>query len=729
MRNNQPVTQREYVLSEEAVLISRSDLKGNVTYANPTFVEVSGYSRDELIGSPHNLLRHPDMPEAAYADFWKTIQAGLTWQGVVKNRRKNGDHYWVHATVAPLRDGERIVGYTSVRRKAPEKAIALAETTYADIRAKGKSRHYKLVQGALRRKGVVGLLSRLQFSSLKAKLITMVVASLLLLSLAGGLGVYALMVSGERLEKINHSGLGEVAALQQIESYLGQSIETLEPAVRNPRRVDIGVVNAEMDQYKQAMQTLWSNYYVDDRASDAANQAYDSALTTWIAAIESTLVAIQDGNGFAAFEAFNDVVVPTTQSLREMNSALVDQVRTNAEMLVTEAQSSRQHMLIAQLALLAVGFLVMIGLSVMILKSLFRSLSGARFITFQIAAGNLAARERRQSNDELGELLYSLDTMRFSLSSIVGDVESRVSVVTPAIQQIAAENEELSSRTEQQASSLQQTASSMEEMTSTVQQNTQNARQATDLAAQNAESTRDTGQKMQQLVERMQRIAQSAEKMKEMISVIDGIAFQTNILALNASVEAARAGEHGRGFAVVASEVRNLAGRSADAAQEIRKMIDSTTQEVGGGRTAVEQAERAIEEVSQQVSRVSELMESISTASSEQSGGIGQINSAIAEMDLVTQQNASKVQTIAASADNLSLEAFELANVVDAFRLEGAQAESIQDARAKLQQANQAHSKATRGLPAPTEQRAKTHSAHSSVPSPAQPRADQWEEF
>jgi aerotaxis receptor len=226
---------------------------------------------------------------------------------------------------------------------------------------------------------------------------------------------------------------------------------------------------------------------------------------------------------------------------------------------------------------------------------------------------------------------------------------------------------------------------------------------------------------MQKLVERMQRIAQSAEKMTEMISVIDGIAFQTNILALNASVEAARAGEHGRGFAVVASEVRNLAGRSADAAQEIRKMIDSTTQEVSGGRSAVEQAERAIEEVSQQVSRVSELMESISTASSEQSSGIGQINSAIAEMDLVTQQNASKVQSIAASADNLSLEAFELANVVDAFRLEGAQDENIKEARAKLQRANQALSKATQQLSAPSEQRAKTPAT--------QPRADQWEAF
>ena len=721
MRNNQPVSQREYVLSEETVLISRSDLKGNVTYANPTFVEVSGYSREELIGAPHNLLRHPDMPEAAYADFWKTIQAGETWQGVVKNRRKNGDHYWVHATVAPLRDGERIAGYTSVRRKASASAVARAEKVYAEIREKGKSRHYKLTQGALRRKGLTGILTRFQLTSLKAKLTSMVVASLLLISLAGGMGVYALVVSGERLETLNRSGLGEVATLQHIERYIGQTVETLEPVVRNPRQADLDAINAEIGEYTRSLNTLWLDYNIDEVAEIEANQAFDSALTTWDASVENTLVAIQEGNGFAAFEAFNDIVVPTTESLRELNSALVEQVRADAEALVSQAQSGRQQMLVVQLTLLAIGFLVMIGLSMMILKSVLRSLSGARYITFQIAAGNLAARGHHQTNDELGELLYSLDTMRFSLSSIVGDVESRVSVVTPAIQQIAAENEELSSRTEQQASALQQTASSMEEMTSTVQQNTENARQATELAVQNAASTKDTGQQMQQLVERMQRIARSAEKMTEMISVIDGIAFQTNILALNASVEAARAGEHGRGFAVVASEVRNLAGRSADAAQEIRKMIDSTTQEVSGGRSAVEQAERAIEEVSQQVSRVSELMAAISTASTEQSSGIGQINTAIAEMDHVTQQNASKVQTIAASADNLSLEAHELANVVDAFRLEGAQDEDINEARAKLQRATHALNKATRGLPAPSERRPNALST--------QPHADQWEAF
>ncbi|WAM47473.1 methyl-accepting chemotaxis protein [Vreelandella venusta] len=700
MRNNQPVTQREYTLDDETVLISRSDLKGNVTYANAAFVEVSGYTRDELMGSPHNLIRHPDMPEAAYADFWKTIQSGASWQGTVKNRRKNGDHYWVTASVAPLRDGDRIVGYTSLRRKAPAQSIALAETVYKEIREKGKSRRYTLAQGALRRRGVGGFLARFQFNSLKAKLTGMVVASIVLMGLAGGLGMYGLMVSGERLDTLNRSGLEAVANLQRVERQIGQVVAQLEPAVRNPRRVDVAAVAASVSEYSQSIQTLWNEYLTDSNASAERLQAFSAGLATWISSVDTTVTAVSDANGFAAFEAFNDGVQPTTEQLRESSSQLVSDERANAEALVHQAQQGRQQMLIAQVVLMVIGLLLMVGLSTVILRSVLRSVEGARHITFQIAAGNLAARERRETKDELGELLYSLDTMRFSLASIVGDVEHRVSVVTPAVQQIAAENEELASRTEQQASSLQQTASSMEEMTSTVQQNTEHARQATELAIQNASSTRDTREQMQQLVARMQRIAQSAEKMAEMISVIDGIAFQTNILALNASVEAARAGEHGRGFAVVASEVRNLASRSADAAQEIRKMIESTTQEVSGGRGAVEQAERAIDNVMQQVSRVSELMESISTASSEQSSGIGQINSAIAEMDNVTQQNATKVQTIAASADNLALETFELANVVDAFRLEGAQEENVRSAREKLQQVNQAQHKASLTLPA-----------------------------
>ncbi len=263
----------------------------------------------------------------------------------------------------------------------------------------------------------------------------------------------------------------------------------------------------------------------------------------------------------------------------------------------------------------------------------------------------------------------SLNTMRKSLSSIIADVKSGIDVVTPAAQDIASGNEELSSRTEQQAASLQQTASSMEEMTATVRQNSENAQEARRLADNNAIQVTNTGELMTQLVDNMQRITQSSQQMADIINVIDSIAFQTNILALNASVEAARAGEHGRGFAVVAEEVRNLAGRSAGAAQEIRGLIDGSNREVSAGASMVTKAEAAISEVAEAARSVTQIMHEISAASEEQSHGIAQVNQAVAEMDQGTQRNAVRVQETARAAVSLEKQAGLLALSVEAFRL------------------------------------------------------------
>lgn len=716
-----------YEIADDEVLISRSDRQGRITYANQAFVEVSGYALDEVMGEPHSLFRHPSMPKAVFQNLWETIEAGKTWQGLIKNRRQSGEAYWLHTTIAPLLDGGRVVGYTSIRRKASAEAIARAERAYNAMQ-QGKARGFKLHYGAIRRAGVRGWVKRFSFSSMQAKLMGMVLASIFLLVLAGAAGVYGLTSSAERLRTLNQTGLEGITDLQQIDQRVSQAIQTLEPAVRNPRRADLDVLETQLTTMSADIEASWQAYTALREAGGGVQDGLTAHLATFIEASNVAFIAIRDGNGFAAFEAFNDTVQPTSASISATINLLVDQERAAAQTLMENAEQQQQVLLYGQLGVLLLGIVLMIGLSMAVLRSLIKSLNEARRVTFQIAAGNLADRVTLKRNDELGELLNSLETMRASLSGLITEVGNKVDVVTPASEHIKQQNEDLASRTEQQASSLQQTASSMEQMTATVQQNTENARQANQLAMQNATTSRETGERMQALVERMERIAVSANKMTDIISVIDGIAFQTNILALNASVEAARAGEQGRGFAVVANEVRNLAGRSADAAGEIRRLINTSSQEISGGAQAVKEAEAAIEQVVTQVLRVSDIMEEISTASDEQSSGIAQINTAIAEMDHVTQQNASKVQSISSAAQDLTREALGLANVIAAFRLEGTEDESSETARGRLL-------KHTGSEPAPVliapvqptlaspQNRAPQRTAH------AQPAEEAWEAF
>jgi aerotaxis receptor len=714
-----------YELADDEVLISRSDLQGRITYANQTFVEVSGYTLDEIMGEPHSLFRHPSMPKAVFQNLWETIEAGKTWQGLIKNRRHSGEAYWMHTTVAPLLDGDRVVGYTSIRRKAEGLAIARAERVYAAMQ-QGKTRGFKLYCGAIRHTGLRGWAKRFSFSSMQAKLMGMVLAAVVLLVIAGAAGVYGLTSSAERLRTLNQTGLEGISDLQQIDQRVSQATQALEPAVRNPRRADLDALESQLAAMSANIEQSWQGYTAA-RETGGVQEGLTAHITTFIENAAITLTAIQDGNGFAAFEAFNDNVQPTSESISATINILVEQERAAAHTLMENAEHQQQVLLYGQLGVLLLGIMLMVGLSMAVLKSLIKSLNEARRVTFQIAAGNLANRVTLKRNDELGELLSSLETMRASLSGLITEVGSKVDVVTPASEHIKQQNEELASRTEQQASSLQQTASSMDQMTATVQQNSENARQANQLAMQNATTSRETGERMQALVERMERIAASADKMTDIISVIDGIAFQTNILALNASVEAARAGEQGRGFAVVANEVRNLAGRSADAAGEIRRLIDASSQEISGGAQAVKEAEAAIEQVVTQVMKVSDIMEEISTASGEQSNGIAQINTAVAEMDHVTQQNASKVQSISSAAQDLTREALSLANVIAAFRLEGAAEESSETARERM--LKQAGLGSSLSVAATAQALA---SAQSSLPqrtAQAQPAEEAWATF
>jgi len=342
-------------------------------------------------------------------------------------------------------------------------------------------------------------------------------------------------------------------------------------------------------------------------------------------------------------------------------SGLMESAGTEAD-----AQASKTRMLVLTISLLAAAISLL--LSTLVTRSITRPLNEAVVIARRVADGDLTSAIVVNSHDETGQMLQALKTMNDNLVKIVGEVRTGTDTIATASEQIASGNLDLSSRTEQQASSLEETAASMEELTGTVRQNADNARQANQLAMSASEIALKGGGIVSQVVDTMGSINTSAKKIVDIISVIDGIAFQTNILALNAAVEAARAGEQGRGFAVVASEVRNLAQRSAAAAKEIKTLIDDSVQKVDIGVKLVDQAGATMGEIVESVKRVTDIMSEITAASQEQTSGIEQVNQAIMQMDEVTQQNAALVEEAAAAAVSLQEQTGNLVQVVSVFK-------------------------------------------------------------
>ncbi|CUR75408.1 methyl-accepting chemotaxis protein [Achromobacter xylosoxidans] len=385
--------------------------------------------------------------------------------------------------------------------------------------------------------------------------------------------------------------------------------------------------------------------------------------------LQAMLGALDRGDNAEYLKLKNTKTAAASGAFSKQLTEFANTITAYSEEQVASSRANGAVMTYVYLALVLVILAVSLGAFLFMNRVVLRPLRMVGESFDRIAGGDLTTRVDVQSTNEIGVLMAAVKRMQESLARTVATVRRGVDEINVGSREISAGNTDLSSRTEEQAASLEETAASMEELASTVKQNADNARQANQLAASASDVAERGGSAVAEVVNTMQGISASSRKISEIVSVIDGIAFQTNILALNAAVEAARAGEQGKGFAVVAGEVRSLAQRSAQAAKEIKGLIEDSVSKVGAGSQQVERAGATMQEIVASVKRVTDIMGEISAASEEQSSGIDQVNRAVSQMDEVTQQNAALVEEAAAAAGSLQEQAQRLAEAVAVFKI------------------------------------------------------------
>jgi len=507
------------------------------------------------------------------------------------------------------------------------------------------------------------------------RLMTLIgVLSALLLTL-GGLGLFGIGKSNDALKSVYEDRTVPAAQLGRINALMLHNRVAVNAALVTPTPEVIRERSAEVETNVAAIGKEWAAYMATTLTPSEARIAKTFAedrQRLLQEALLPTLVALRANDLKEATRLVTEKLRPLSVATEAGNEALVKLQIDVALAEYTAAQERYVTIRNATVAAIVVGLLFSSLFGLAMVRTIGRQLGGepaqAADLARSVAAGDLSLPVTLAPGDS-SSLMAQLKTMQTSLSQVVHNVRNNSESVATASAQIAQGNLDLSQRTEEQASALQQTAASMEQLSASVKHNADNARQANQLALGASTVAVKGGAVVGQVVQTMKGINDSSKKIADIISVIDGIAFQTNILALNAAVEAARAGEQGRGFAVVASEVRSLASRSAAAAKEIKSLITASVERVEHGTVLVDQAGVTMAEVVASIGRVTDIMAEISAASTEQSTGVTQVGEAVSQMDQVTQQNAALVEESAAAASSLTQQARQLVQAVAVFKL------------------------------------------------------------
>ncbi len=502
--------------------------------------------------------------------------------------------------------------------------------------------------------------------------LTFLVAVLsVLLLLIGSIGLFGLTKNNEALDGIYKDRAIPLSQLSSIQYLMIRNRMLIANALVSQTPESVQQNAQEMQQNIERISAIWTDYMATRLTTEEAQLAdlFIQARQKFVQqGLLPSMAALRAGDFDTAKKIALEQNVPLFNAAQQHSDALIELQIKEVKNAYDEGNARFQTIRAVSVAsiVLGLGFALWFGWTLM--RGITVPLQQAVQIAQAVAQGDLRQSIASAGQDEIAALMRSLKHMQTQLAGVVNDVRQGADQISIASAEIAQGNQDLSARTEAQASALEETASSMEQLSATVRQNADSAGQANQLAVHASAVASKGGEVVTQVVSTMQGINDSSRKIADIISVIDGIAFQTNILALNAAVEAARAGEQGRGFAVVASEVRSLAGRSAEAAREIKALIGASVTQVGQGATLVDQAGATMTEVVGSIRQATALMGEISAASHEQAAGVAQVGDAVTQLDQVTQQNATLVEEMAAAARSLASQAQGLAQVVAVFK-------------------------------------------------------------